>query len=59
MLRCVSSIYENDEGEDLVEYDKPSSLFGQFGNEAHYSPLPCSTEAGIAGGGGVQVILGG
>jgi uncharacterized protein (DUF302 family) len=26
-------IYENDEGKTCVEYDKPSSLFGQFGNE--------------------------
>jgi uncharacterized protein (DUF302 family) len=25
-------IYENDEGKTCVEYDKPSSLFGQFGN---------------------------
>jgi uncharacterized protein (DUF302 family) len=25
-------IYENDEGKTNVEYDKPSSLFGQFGN---------------------------
>jgi len=25
-------IYENDEGKTSVEYDKPSSLFGQFGN---------------------------
>ena len=29
-LRVV--IYENEEGETCVEYDKPSSLFGQFGN---------------------------
>src|SRR5262249_22267876 len=26
-------IYENDEGKTCVEYDKPSTLFGQFGNE--------------------------
>ena len=26
-------IYENGEGKTCVEYDKPSSLFGQFGNE--------------------------
>ena len=26
-------IYETDEGKTCVEYDKPSSLFGQFGNE--------------------------
>ena len=26
-------IYENDEGKTCVEYDKPTSLFGQFGNE--------------------------
>jgi uncharacterized protein (DUF302 family) len=26
-------IYENDEGKTCVDYDKPSSLFGQFGNE--------------------------
>ena len=26
-------MYENDEGKTCVEYDKPSSLFGQFGNE--------------------------
>ena len=26
-------IYENDKGKTCVEYDKPSSLFGQFGNE--------------------------
>ena len=25
-------IYENDDGKTCVEYDKPSSLFGQFGN---------------------------
>ena len=25
-------IYENEEGKTSVEYDKPSSLFGQFGN---------------------------
>jgi uncharacterized protein (DUF302 family) len=25
-------IYENEEGKTCVEYDKPSSLFGQFGN---------------------------
>jgi uncharacterized protein (DUF302 family) len=27
-------IYENDEGKTCVEYDKPSSLFGQFGNDS-------------------------
>ena len=26
-------IYENEEGKTCVEYDKPSALFGQFGNE--------------------------
>ena len=26
-------IYENDEGKTCVEYDKPSSLFGQFAND--------------------------
>jgi uncharacterized protein (DUF302 family) len=26
-------IYQNDEGKTCLEYDKPSSLFGQFGNE--------------------------
>jgi uncharacterized protein (DUF302 family) len=26
-------IYENDEGKTCVEYDKPSTLFGQFGND--------------------------
>jgi uncharacterized protein (DUF302 family) len=26
-------IYDNDEGKTCVEYDKPSSLFGQFGND--------------------------
>ena len=26
-------IYENEEGKTCVEYDRPSSLFGQFGNE--------------------------
>jgi uncharacterized protein (DUF302 family) len=26
-------IYEDDNGKTCVEYDKPSSLFGQFGNE--------------------------
>ena len=26
-------IYENDEGKTCLEYDRPSSLFGQFGNE--------------------------
>ena len=25
-------IYENENGKTCVEYDKPSSLFGQFGN---------------------------
>jgi uncharacterized protein (DUF302 family) len=30
-------IYENDEGKTCVEYDQPSSLFGQFGND-HISP---------------------
>ena len=25
-------IYENEDGKTSVEYDKPSSLFGQFGN---------------------------
>src|SRR5205807_4882973 len=26
-------IYENEEGRTCVEYDRPSSLFGQFGDE--------------------------
>jgi hypothetical protein len=26
-------IYENDEGQTCVEYDRPSSLFGQFEND--------------------------
>jgi uncharacterized protein (DUF302 family) len=26
-------VYENNDGKTCVEYDKPSSLFGQFGNE--------------------------
>ena len=26
-------IYENDEGKTCVEYDRPSSLFGQFGDD--------------------------
>lgn len=26
-------IYENEEGKTCLEYDKPSSLFGQFGND--------------------------
>ena len=26
-------IYENDEGKTCVEYDRPTSLFGQFGND--------------------------
>lgn len=26
-------IYENEQGRTCIEYDKPSSLFGQFGNE--------------------------
>ena len=26
-------IYENEEGKTCVEYDRPSSLFGQFGND--------------------------
>jgi hypothetical protein len=25
-------LYTNDQGKTYVEYDKPSSLFGQFGN---------------------------
>jgi len=24
--------YENDEGKTCLEYDRPSSIFGQFGN---------------------------
>jgi uncharacterized protein (DUF302 family) len=27
-------LYENDAGETCVEYDRPTSLFGQFGNES-------------------------
>ncbi len=30
-------LYENDEGQTCFEYDKPSSLFGQFGN-THITP---------------------
>jgi uncharacterized protein (DUF302 family) len=30
-LRVV--LYENEEGEAVFEYDKPSSLFGQFGDD--------------------------
>jgi hypothetical protein len=26
-------LYENEEGHAVFEYDKPSSLFGQFGDE--------------------------
>jgi uncharacterized protein (DUF302 family) len=26
-------LYENDEGKTCVEYDRPSSFFGQFGND--------------------------
>src|SRR5438045_729160 len=26
-------IYENEEGKTCVEYDRPSSFFGQFGND--------------------------
>jgi hypothetical protein len=26
-------IYEDEEGQTCVEYDKPSSLFGRFGDE--------------------------
>ena len=26
-------LYENEEGKTCVEYDRPSSLFGQFGDE--------------------------
>ncbi len=26
-------LYENDEGKACVEYDRPSSLFGQFGDD--------------------------
>src|SRR3984893_9450651 len=26
-------LYENEEGKTCVEYDKPSSLFGQFGDD--------------------------
>jgi uncharacterized protein (DUF302 family) len=31
-------VYETDEGKTCVEYDKPSSLFGQFGND-RISPI--------------------
>jgi uncharacterized protein (DUF302 family) len=30
-------LYEHEEGKTCVEYDKPSSLFGQFGDD-HISP---------------------
>ena len=36
-------IYENEEGKTCVEYDRPSSLFGQFGNDRISPPPPCST----------------
>jgi hypothetical protein len=26
-------LYENEDGTTCVEYDRPSSLFGQFGND--------------------------
>jgi hypothetical protein len=26
-------LYENDDGQTCVEYDRPSSLFGQFGDD--------------------------
>jgi hypothetical protein len=32
-------IYENEEGKTCVEYDRPSSLFGQFGGVTRL-PLP-------------------
>ena len=28
----LNVIYENEDGKTCVEYDRPSSLFGQFGN---------------------------
>ena len=53
-------IYENEEGKTCVEYDKPSSLFGQFGND-RISPdrHHARPEAGGAGGSGIRVTLGG
>jgi uncharacterized protein (DUF302 family) len=45
-------IYENAQGKTYVEYDKPSSLFGQFGND-HITPtaamLDKKLEALVAG----------
>ena len=31
-LRVI--LYEDDKGDTVAEYDRPSSLFGQFGDEA-------------------------
>jgi uncharacterized protein (DUF302 family) len=36
-------LYENDEGETYFEYDKPSSLFGQFGND-QVTPVAASLD---------------
>ena len=36
-------IYENEEGKTCVEYDKPSSLFGQFNDDRIAPSPPCST----------------
>jgi uncharacterized protein (DUF302 family) len=46
-------VYENDEGKTCVEYDKPSSLFGQFGNaeiDAVAAMLDKKLEALVAAG---------
>ncbi len=37
-LRVV--LYENAVGLSVIEYDRPSSLFGQFGDERHYRGRP-------------------
>jgi len=36
-------IYESEDGKTCVEYDKPSSLFGQFGDSRITPQPPCST----------------
>ena len=53
-------IYEENEGKTCVEYDKPSSLFGQFEQRPHRPHRRhARQEAGSPGGSGIQVILGG
>ena len=36
-------IYENEKGEACFEYDKPSSLFGQFG-DSHINPIAATLD---------------